>query len=361
FLTTLVQLLLVCLICSGCWFKQSAPITHTPPPAAKEGTESGAPHAYQQTGLVDASGQESLTEKFAYILPLEEEPRLAAVMLSDTKWAFVKPDGEFAFDGRFEQGTGFREGLAVVQQDGKYGFVLPDGTFAVKPEFEFADWAGFHDGLCEVRSGETSAYVDKEGKIVIPYQRELFKAGNFRGGLTHYSKDGEEIFIDTQGKESFRSSLPGPFRYGDDLWVAGEENVTYLDAQGRDVLGKTFAAGRPFRDGLAAAKNEKGWGLIDKTGKFVIEPQYEDAETLTETLFAARKDGKWGVFKTTGEQVVPFEYDEIGYPSGGMVPVKVGTLWGLCDESGKLAVQPKYKSLHPWRDDKHFIFHIEGQ
>lgn len=352
--------LTVCFLCCGCSGVKQGAARPQQRPATQAPETNQAPQAYQQTGLVDSSGKETLTEKFVFMLSLEEDPRVAAVMLSDHKWAFVKPDGEFAFDGKFEQGTGFQEGLAVVQQDGKYGFLSPDGTFAVEPKFEFADWAGFHDGLCEVRSGETSAYVDKKGEIVIPYQRELFKAGNFQGGLIHYSKEGEEIFLDTEGKERFRSSLPGPFRHGDDLWVAGEQNVTYLDDQGRDALGKTFAEGRPFHHGLAAVKTDKGWGLIDKSGTFKIEPQYEDAETLTETLFAARKGGKWGVLKTSGEQVVPFQYDEIGYPSGGMVPVKVDKLWGLCDESGKLTVEPKYKSLDPWRDDQHFVFFVEG-
>lgn len=355
--------LICCLFLSGCQLSSDQPKS-SPRPVQAATEVVRASSAAAQTGLLASDGTESMTEKFVALLPLEGDPLLSAVYLSNGYWSFIKPDGSPAFEGEFEQTTSFRGGVAVVQEKdgyvgGRYGFLNPDGSYAVKPTFEFADWAGFHDGLCEVRSGETSAYVSPDGEIQIPYAREIFKTGPFKGGRIHYTEGEEEVFLDTQGKEVFRTPSRTEFLYGEDLWLAGEENPIFLDAQGKNPFDKTFQQARPFNDGLAAVKIDGKWGLMDKQGELVLKPTYQEARSPKGQLFAAKSEGKWGMVNLNREQVVPFEYDDIGLPGERAVPVAKGKLWGLSDLDGQLVAQPKYKSLFPWGDSEHFIFVLE--
>jgi hypothetical protein len=66
---------------------------------------------------------------------------------------------------RYEETTGFSEGLAAVREPGgKWGYIDTAGNWVVQPEYGWAN--PFADGLGEVIIDARAGYVDRIGKVV---------------------------------------------------------------------------------------------------------------------------------------------------------------------------------------------------
>ena len=95
-----------------------------------------------------------------------------------------------------------------------------------------------------------------------------------------------------------------------------KEEDTDINSNGRKL--KSFNPEDYFFNeyGLANAKDNGKWGLIDKSGKFVIEPKF----------------------------------DRIGYYWDGLAEVKVNDKYGFIDKDGKLVIEPKFESVCGFHD-----------
>jgi hypothetical protein len=58
--------------------------------------------------------------------------------------------------------------------------------------------------------------------------------------------------------------------------------VRFVDDEGKLAIAMTFDDARGFHGGLAAARQGKKWGYIDRTGRWVIEPVYDNAWSFSE-------------------------------------------------------------------------------
>ena len=77
--------------------------------------------------------------------------------------------------------------------------------------------------------------------------------------------------------------------YGDDTAAASPAPVSILRIS---VLEATWERVSAFGDGLAAAKDGKLWGYVDKSGKWLITPRYSYARPFWNGLAAVTDGGR---------------------------------------------------------------------
>jgi hypothetical protein len=91
----------------------------------------------------------------------------------------------------------------------------------------------------------------------------------------------------------------------------------FIDTKGRAVIDASkYEAALDFSEGLAAVRDGRGWGFIDKDGKETIEPRFSAAMGFSE----------------------------------GLAPVQIGTLWGFIDRHGRIVIQPQYELVNPFSE-----------
>lgn len=117
---------------------------------------------------------------------------------------------------------------------------------------------------------------------------------------------------------------------GQTAWACEKPNVSGYDSV------------RCLKDGLALAKKNNRYNLLDKSGQVVTELTYDvryydigdfegglakiekhngSSADITGT-FQIRSSGLYGFIDKTGKVVIPIEYDDVDVFSGGMVRVK---------------------------------------
>lgn len=94
------------------------------------------------------------------------------------------------------------------------------------------------------------------------------------------------------------------------------------------AIAPRFEAAGNFHKGVAAAKENGQWGLIDKTGEWVVYPTYEAVTVGGDGVFGIESGGQWGYVNARGVTVINPQYEAAGPFEGGVAPVKKDGLWG---------------------------------
>ncbi len=86
----------------------------------------------------------------------------ATVIIHSVEFQLDKNGQLTTFDSEYSSRK-FQEGVAGVRVDGKYGFIKKDGSWLVEPKFDNA-WK-FSEGFASVEVGDKWGDIDKQGNI----------------------------------------------------------------------------------------------------------------------------------------------------------------------------------------------------
>lgn len=120
-----------------------------------------------QLGLVDFSGKFLTQVKYSEIaqVSLFKDRFLARI---DDKWAIIDDQMNELTEFKYDDITGFIEGLAIIVIGNKKGFIDHDGQEIVSPVFEDANL--FSSGLACVKSNNLWGFINKNGRVVIDFK-----------------------------------------------------------------------------------------------------------------------------------------------------------------------------------------------
>jgi hypothetical protein len=99
---------------------------------------------------------------------------------------------------------------------------------------------------------------------------------------------------------------------------------TFIGSDGSVAIPGRFEAVTPFRQGLAAVKQDGRWGFIDGTGREVLPFGFEDAGSFSpEGLAPVKENGRWGYLRRDGTWAIPPRYDQADGVAEGRAAVGV--------------------------------------
>ena len=112
-----------------------------------------------------------------------------------------------------------------------------------------------------------------------------------------------------------------------------------------------------FKSGVAPAKLNGLWGLIDTTGKWLVSPQYKEIGRLSEGVIAVKKavekNAKFAFINASlsspGKEITSFKYNKAHYFSEGLAGVKIGDKWGFIDKIGNLQIPARYTNIRNFK------------
>ena len=234
----------------------------------------------------------------------------------------------------------FSDDYAAVEKDGKWGYIDKSGKVVI--EYQFREAGSFHCGRAAVRSGSAFGYIDIFGNMAV--NARWRKAGDFSEDLAfatsdEYEKDRHYI-IDKVGEKvaTLGSTLEGTV-FSEGFAVVVERGATYyyLNSVGQSAYTQTFRDARAFCDGLAAVRNESGWGFINTLGSFEIPAQYAQALDFCDGYAAVQDNvsGKWGYIDAKGVEKIPFLYDSAAPFSEGFAIASIGSEFYLLNKDGE--------------------------
>ncbi|MET9303606.1 WG repeat-containing protein [Micromonospora aurantiaca] len=206
-----------------------------------------------------------------------------------------------------------------------WGYADADGEMVIA--HRYAEAQPFQEGLAWVRRPEASrwALIDTSGAALIEANNGYRAVVPFSDGLSWVSMDGK-------GR-----------------WMA-------VDRMNIVKIPPGYEEARPFRNGLAAVRQNGGWGAVDLTGEVVVPTRYHRLGTpladgrevdgfTADGLAVVELAGRRGVVDRTGRVVVPPAYPTVVvHPVAFLVAAESGR-WGALDRRGEPLIDP----VHPGR------------
>jgi hypothetical protein len=103
-------------------------------------------------------------------------------------------------------------------------------------------------------------------------------------------------------------------------------------------------------------------GYIDIHEQVLIPFDYEDIGVFSHGLAPAKKDGKFGMVDRTGKLVVQFKYDELRHLySCGLAKARIGRRWGFVDGSGNERIPLIYDEVDYNKVDPYVAVLLDGK
>jgi hypothetical protein len=260
----------------------------------------------------------------AYLLSLSRMIYLfpAAVKgIGGSKWGYINEKGNFVLPPKYEMARDFQEnGLAIVQVNNLTGIINSDGYFIVKPKYDTI--SPFSEGRATVIDGEGFKVIDESGKEITS------KGYSFIGDY----QEGRAVVANTNEQ--------GEYLYG------------YLNRRGKEVIPLSYESASDFQDGKVLVKIKGGiYALINLTGKVLKSYPYPFVNYYGEGMlaFKEREDGNWGYMDESGKVAIEPKYIGVQQFIDGKAIVTVENhnhdYYGLIDRQGNFIIKSHYNSL----------------
>lgn len=289
---------------------------------AREATTDAGADPLRQV-LVDALGRQCGLQDFAAIAYGAHDAGLlsaSAQVDQGLRHGYIGLHGETLIDFRFAAAECFSEGLAAVADTTApscYGYIDRRGHWTIAPRFDYA--GEFHHGLA-VASAPPPAPGWRSGAQALMRHLHAWRRGPRSTALPQ------------------TESAPGR-RYG------------YIDRRGNWAIEQIYLEAKPFNEGLAPVRTERGWRYIDTCGIAVTPDHYQEAGPFKRGVarIGRRFDGplRYGLVDSGGREIIPPRFERLSYPQRGMVTARDEFgLWGCFTLYGNIVAPFIYREAH---------------
>lgn len=339
-------------------------------------TDSGLAPVCQKSdnrfGYINTSGQLAISCVFTDAR--EFHAGLAAVRREgETKYGFIDTTGKQVIPSVYDGRADFSDdGYAAVMKEEKCGLIDREGNTVIPFEYYYLGYIGngaiiaasgskttsLADGN-EFTTGAGYSLINLEGQQITDEKYDSIWKSNEKPFSVQAKKGEKKILLSMEGKvigEAYDSvsrialkndqvgyivekdgkrgvinyssgDMIVPLEYREILYDVNDAAFRVQNPDGlwgyHDYTGMLIAPQfdemDAFSDGLAAVRDGKKWGYVDKTGSCVIEPQFTSRWPFSDGLavFAA-KDRKYGYIDKTGAVVLEPVYDSAASFSEGL-------------------------------------------
>lgn len=225
--------------------------------------------------------------------------------------------------------------------------VVKDNTVLTIPE-DYDKMAFLDNGLLLVLKNELFGCINQIGCVIIPPKyKSLIYQNNLLIALLHDETDGEY----KRGVVDFQENQIVPF----------SQQIKEIKIESEFIL----------------YKQGSHWGAYTLQGQVICEPIYDHIVYITHNLIKVGMDGKdyevyedyywedgerydftdcseysiinWGLIDNSGNEILPLEYRAIADKVvGGLVEIRSKNRIGYVDITGRILLEPTYKSVEPF-------------
>lgn len=284
--------------------------------AAVQATNASTPYFINTKG-------EKLSSIAGYVFYGPFSEGLAKAFINVADWLSYYPDyrlgyvnkmGKQQFVTNFNDGGNFENGYAAVARyapgDTLIGLVDTSGKIILPAKYKTVGVMGKDDLIAIQEKSGLWGYADRSGAVVITPQYE--DASDFLDGVAIVRKAGKMGLIDRQNKivvdfiynnaRSMNNTGFIPVKKGD-LWGA-------IDAKGKVVADFKYDQLSNMQDGVAWARYQEKWGLLDAKKNWKEVPGIKDARGFVNgQSVVTNEDGLTGVIDKSGKVIIPFVYN----------------------------------------------------
>lgn len=248
---------------------------------------------------------------YPFLDELVEDLKLAQKMFfpyqENEYYGFIDKSGEVLIEAKYEAVEEFSEGLALVVRDGKVGYINKVDDTVIP--FEYEDGESFVNGAAIVSKNDKYGLINRNNQSIVDIKYEL--VGNFFEGLAVVSNDTAYGYVNKNGLEI----IPLYLQYASDFdrnyaLIEMDSGKGMINTLGATVIEPKYTWLEPFNEyGVARAKNDTAYGLLDKNGSNILPFEYERIGSYSEKLAVISKNGKYGYVNTKGVIVIETKFD----------------------------------------------------
>ena len=208
-------------------------------------------------------------------------------------------------------------------------------------------------------AAQVSATQDEDGRR---YSFPPLECGVFHEGLMiaptdewqHAGEGRRFVYVDATGRDSLGKSFRTCYRFHEGVALVEDRKWKLMDRSG-EYLGELpdwlYPVGHSaVQEGLLAVRSGVRWGYVNRHAELVIELQFQSARPFAEGRAAVRQNGKWGFIDRAGAMRIAFQYDGAQEFSEGVAPVRLGDRWGCINHHGELVAKPAFDELRASKD-----------
>lgn len=202
------------------------------------------------------------------------------------------------------------------------------------------------------KKGDLWGYMGNNGEWVIkPQYSTCFPFSNGFAAIYNKAKR-EHYFVDANNEKKLRQESPyllksgGTFSDGMIPVLKGKK-YGVIDNSGELAVPFEYSKIYPFYDGIAIAKKDKTFYIIDKAGRATQIDGAIDVKHYSEGKAPYRAaDKKFGFIGKDGKIAIPAKFKSVGYFSAGVAWAKMEDgLAGFIDHDGNWVIEPQFKAV----------------
>lgn len=223
----------------------------------------------------------------------------------------------------------------------------------------------FYNGLLGVKAGGKWGFINDEGRLVIPCQfsdRPIFEGNYARAYIARHCCG----LIDNKGNVIIPFEYDNVKPFDEEGFAQFETGIYWgtIDRNGiKHISPKMkFQQIGCFVNGVAPAKIDTKWGLIDTKGNKITPFQYYEIENCTNNLFYARlKPRLYGYLNPFGEPLFQLWFDWMGkFDDNGLAIFALNKKYGIAHKSGVFLFPPIYDGIQWDREENCFNAVMDG-
>lgn len=173
----------------------------------------------------------------------------------------------------------------------------------------------------------------------------------YNGKYGYYNYDFESLTGDNHQYNMLTLSNNGvAAAQNDSGWgIISDSGETVVDFALQDVA--INSVGNAFSGQHAMVKGAQGWYLIDTQGNALTDVYFADAkapESAKGYIAVANSEGKWGFIDLAGNLVIDYHYDDAKSFSNGVAAVCLGERWEYISASDEVVIDLALDAAEPF-------------
>ena len=239
----------------------------------------------------------------------------------------------------------------------KWGYINKRGRLVIEAIYD--ECKNFNDGLAVARKKDKWGYIDKSGRIAIPLQfQEVYDFSDSMAVVKHYGKKYE--VINHKGDPILSKTYDEIKNFTEGFAAAKDNNNwTYIDYSGKELIAPMFTKAYPFKNGLAKVKLAGKYGIIDTNMEFIIEPELDYIADLAHLPILVKKDGIQWYINKQGKNILESKHEK-AYPfKSGFAPFKDQGKMGIIDDSNNIIIPARYTDIQVMGPEQFQYFEVE--